>query len=211
MKEALTLLTGPAYEPVSLLEARRWARVEADDTNHDDVLRLLVRAMREDAENRTFRAYISRQYRLTLSDWPGDCEYGVKIVLPFPPLISVTAFNYVDSDGVLQTLAADQYSVHDEFEPAFIIPAWQVVWPTIRRVPDALQIEFTAGYAPGSPPDEAASQEVIPSTLKLWMQAKMLTLFDKRDQFILNGIVQPLPRDFTDGLLDPLIVGTRLF
>lgn len=211
MRSTLQVLTAPVYEPLSLAQARAWARVEVDDSNHDTTLNILRSAMREDAENLTFRAYIPRQYRLTSDDWPQDCEYGSKIELPFPPLISVDAFRYIDADGVLTTLATDQYAVHDEYEPAFIIPAWEVTWPTIRRVPNALQIDFTAGYAPGSPDDETGYQDALPEKLKQWMQAKMLTLFDNRAQFVEGRIVQAIPRDFTDGLLDSLIVGTRLF
>lgn len=213
MKQTLQVLSQPAFEPVSLAEARRWFRIDDDDpavATHNLVLGLLLKAMREDAENLTHRAFISRQYRLTLDDWPRDCDYGAKILLPFPPLISVDSFKYRDTDGVLQTLATDQYTVYEEYEPGFIIPAWQVVWPTIRKLPDAIQITFTAGYAPGSPSDEASNQEVMPAKLKLWMEAKANTLHEFREQ-ILAGNVMPIPRNFTDGLLDSLVVGSRLF
>ena len=217
----IEVLTGPAYEPVSRAEAKRWLRIENSVTDHDLVIDLLIQAMREDAENLTQRAFISRQLRLTLQTWPkvsasqvswasGRTLYGLAIELPFPPLISVDAFRYVDTDGVLQTLAANQYVVHEWREPAWIVPEWDVTWPTIRAVPDALQIDFTAGYAPGSPSDEAANQEVMPAKLRLWMQAKAATLFEQREQ-IAFGAPARIPRDFCDALLDSLIVGTRLF
>ena len=207
----IEVLTQPAYEPVSLAQAREWLRLESDDTANTAVLQLLIRAMREDAENLTHRAFVSRQLRLNLETWPTCHTYGSRIELPFPPLITVDSFKYVDTDGTLQTLAASQYSVHDEAEPAFIIPAYQVTWPTIRQVPDAIQITFTAGYAVGSPPDEAAAQENVPKILKLWMQTKLATLFENREQIISGTIVAKLPRDYTDGLLDSITVGTRLF
>lgn len=209
MKQALAVLSEPAYEPVTLAQAKAWCRVDSDA--QDDVIELLIAAMREDVENLTHRAFISRQYRLTQDCWEWDADYGARITLQFPPLISVDAFRYIDTDGVLQDLATDQYVVHDEYEPAFIIPAWGEVWPTIRGVPNALQIDFTAGYAPGSPPDETEHQEVLPKKLKLWMETKIVTLFDKRDRIVVNGTVMQIPRDFTDGLLDSLVVGTRLF
>lgn len=209
-KQTLVMLSAPAYEPVSRAEAKRWFRIDADDTSHDQVIDLLIKAMREDAENLTLRAYVSRQYRLTLDDWPSDERYGLKIELPFPPLISVDSFKYVDTDGVLTALAATEYTVYDEYEPAFIIPAWEANWPTIRRVPDAIQVVFTAGYAPGSPSDEASNQENLPAKLKLWMAAKGNTLNEFREQ-ILAGQVAAIPRNLCDGLLDSLVVGTRLF
>lgn len=210
MKSTIQVLSAPPYEPVTLDEFKRWFRIETDVTDHDIVLQLLRQAMREDAENLTHRAFVQRQYRLFLSDWPWDCYYGIKIDLPFPPLVSVQAFRYIDADGVLQTLDSAEYDVHDEYEPGFIIPAWQSTWPTIRRVPDALQIDFTAGYAPGSPQNEQGYQEVLPATLKLWMAAKANTLNEFREQ-LLAGMLMPIPRNFADGLLDSLVVGTRLF
>lgn len=211
MRYALEVVTEPVYEPVARADAKEWLRIDADDTAHDSVVDLLIKAMREDAENITGRAFVSRQLRLTLGYWPWDTQYGVKIVLPYPPLISVDSFQYIDTDGALQTLATDQYAVHDEYEPAFIIPAWQVTWPTIRGVPNALQILFTAGYAPGSPSDEASNQELLPAKLKLWMESKVAGHNEFREQIMAGAAVQKIPRDFTDGLLDSLIVGSRLF
>lgn len=210
MKQALTVLSAPAYEPVTLNDMKAWFRIELDNTDHDVVLRTLRQTMREDAENRTGRAFVQRQYRLWLQDWPRDCDYGVKITLPFPPLVSVDAFRYVDTDGVLTALAADQYVVHDQFEPGFIIPEWLVVWPTIRKVPDALQIDFTAGYPVGSPADEAGYQDAVPASVKLWMEAKANTLNEFREQ-VLAGTMTEIPRCFADGLIDHLVLGDRLF
>lgn len=210
MKHALTVLSAPAYEPVTLDQMKAWFRIELDNDDHDVVLRTLRTAMRIDAENLTGRAFVQRQYRLYLSQWPWDREWGVKIKLPFPPLVSVDAFRYVDTDGVLTTLATDQYVVHEEYEPGFIIPEWLVVWPNIRKVPDALQIDFTAGYAVGSPQDEAGYQEAVPANLKLWMEAKANTLNEFREQ-LLAGQVMEIPRCFADGLIDDLVTGHRLF
>lgn len=211
MDWSIEVVTAPAYEPVSRAAAKRWLRIEATDTDHDLVVDMLRKAMRTDAENRTGRAFVKRQLRLNLSDWPWHRSYGIKIPLPHAPLISVDSFKYIDTDGVLQTLAADQYAVHDEYEPAFIIPEWQVTWPTIRRLPDAIQIVYWAGYAPGSPDDETGQQENVPENVKLWMQTKMATLDVLREQVVAGVQTFELPRDYTDGLLDDLVLGCRLF
>lgn len=203
------VLEGPAYQPVPLLDMRRWCRIEEDDTTQDNVLIAIRAALTKDAENLTLRSFVQRSYRSYLATWP-ICHEGLQIKLPNPPLVSVDAFKYRDLDGALQTLATDQYVVHAWREPGIIVPEWAVAWPPIRAVPDAIQIDFTAGYAIGSPQDEAAHQENIPPNLKLWMAAKALTIFDKRDQLVLGTIVTKVPRDFTDGLLDDLVVGARI-
>lgn len=207
---SLTVVTAPAYEPVSLEQAKEWLRLSALDTGHDNVITLLIQAMRELAENLTHRAFIERTLRITMEDWPRDRFGRVRFRLPFPPLLGVTSFQYRDTNGDLQTLATDQYDVYTHCEPGLVVPAYNVSWPSIRSQPDALQITYTAGYASGSPTDEAAAQEVLPASLRVWMESKLATLFEQREQLVIGASVAPLPRDFTDALLDPLIVGTRL-
>lgn len=207
----IQLLTQPAYEPVSLTEARLWCRLESDDTINTPTLTLLIKAMREHAENLTHRAFIQRSLRQSQAYWESDPRYGYRITLQCPPVASVESVKYIDSDGTLTTLATDQYVLHNECEPAFIIPAYQVTWPTLRSTPNSVQVTYTAGYTPGSPSDEASNQEVIPAELRLWMQTRISTLFENREQMIVGTIVSQLPRSFADGLLDSLVIGTRLF
>jgi uncharacterized phiE125 gp8 family phage protein len=210
VNEHLEVLSAPEYQPVSLLDMRRWCRVEEDDSNHDSVLRIILAALCKDAENRTHRAFVQRSYKLYMDCWPVDSHGHPQIVLPFAPLVSVEAFQYRDADGVLQTLATDQYVVHTWREPGIIVPEWHATWPRIRSVPDALQISFTAGYSIGSPADETGHQDNVPPNLKMWLAQKALTIFDKRDQLIIGTIVQQIPRDFADGLLDDLVMGSRI-
>lgn len=209
--ENLVVVTPPAYEPVSRDEVKNWLRVDSSDTNHDAVIDILISAVRVDVENRTHRALIPRTYRLSMDRWPIDCEWGHKIDLWYPPLISVSSVTYLDTDGNRQTLAADQYEVHDESEPAFIVPGYNIVWPSIRVRPDTLQIEYVAGYASGSPDDEDGQQETIPKALRQWMVTKIATLFENREQIVIGTTVTKIPHDFTDGLLDAFVVGTRMF
>ena len=205
--------TAPAFEPVSLAEARLWLRIDSDDTAQDSVITMLIAAMRRYAENYTGRAFVSRALRLTLGDWPYHAKWGVLIELPSPPLISVDAFKYTDTDGVLQTLASTQYVVHEWRAPAWIVPAYSggipVTWPTIRLVPDSLQIDFTAGYTEGagSPTEQAEAAENVPDSLKLWMHARIATLYEQREQLIVGTIVAQVPWNFADGMLDELRTG----
>lgn len=206
----LSVVSHPAYEPVSLAEAKEWLRLSSADTGHDGVIRLLIKAMREFAENRTHRAFVTRTLKITMEDWPRDAHGRLRFRLPFPPLQGVSSFQYRDTNGELQTLATDQYDVYTHCEPGLVVPAYNVTWPSIRSQPDALRITFTAGYASGSPSDEAAAQEVLPASLRVWLEAKLATLFEQREQLVIGASVAALPRDFTDGLLDSLVIGTRL-
>lgn len=206
-------LTNPPYEPVSRAQAKLWCRVDSDITDQDPVIDMLIKGVREYAENLTGRVFVQRTMQLVLpsTQWisiDGARRNGFEI--PFPPLISVESITYIDTDGNTQTLAASNYNVHTWRNPGLVIEDWDVTWPNYRREPDAWRINFTNGYAPGSPPDETGYQDGLPASLKLWMQARLSTLYENRDQIIMANMMQ-IPRDFADGLLDSLIIGTRMF
>ena len=113
-------------------------------------------------------------------------------------------------DQLTEMTAAD-YVIHYWREPGIIVPAWNVTWPAARIVPGSIQVTYTAGYPAGSPPGDQETQEAMPALLRTWMEARLATLFENREQVIVGHTVNPLPQDFVDGLLDSLVVGTRLF
>jgi uncharacterized phiE125 gp8 family phage protein len=192
----------PAEEPITVAEAKEWARVTISDD--DTLIEALIKAMREYAEAYTGRAFVQRQMLLTLDAFPDN---GV-ILLPFPPLLSVDSVKYIDYQGVLQTVDAADYQVDTESEPGRIAPAHLESWDGTRNDFNAVQVLYQAGYAVGSPADY---RQNLPGLLRQWMKARISTLYDNRDQLITGTIVAPLPHHFADGLLDPLIVATRLF
>lgn len=200
----LITVTPPAVEPVTLAEAREWVRLESDDTANTNVLTLLIQAMREYAENLTGRAFVQRTLQLNLDGWP----YCGEIELPCPPLVSVTSVKYTDQDEVLQTLDSTLYQVDDVCEPGRIVQAWSAAaWPVAIAIPNSVRVLYVAGYDEyGSPPDYRYN---VPAALKIWMGARLATLFENREQLIAQQRVQ-IPRDFADGLLDALILGGRI-
>lgn len=209
----LKVVTAAAYQPVALAEARLWLRSDDDDTTQDDLIELLIAAMAEYAENLTGRAFVQRTLRLTLAGWPcvqTEGYVGAGIVLPQAPLSEVLTVKYYDQDGVQQTLAADQYVVHSDREPALIVPAWQVTWPSTRALINAVEVNYIAGYAPvGSPVGEAEHQAGQPASVKLWMHARLATLYANREQLVASNLVK-IPPAFADGLLDSLVLGERV-
>lgn len=211
-------ITAPSVEPITLAQAKEWCRIDSDDTSQDTtVLPMLIAAMRRYAEHLTGRAFIQRSLQLVMPGWPPltDPCLPPQIELPFPPLGEVTSITYLDINGVEQTLATDQYTVHDWREPALVVPAYLAVWPYTRFAMDAVRVNFTAGYAPvGSPQDSVAYQAtVLPTNLLLWMHARIATLYEQREQLVIDAraAMDVLPRNFADGLLDDLVVGSRLF
>jgi uncharacterized phiE125 gp8 family phage protein len=140
----LTLITPPDGEPVVATEAIDHLRLEAD-TEEDALIASLVTSAREIIETQTGRALITQTWELTLDRFPcGTVGYGAswvrttQIQLPKPPIQSVTSVKYIDTDGVLQTLASTEYTVDTTSMRGRIVPAWGKVWPSTRDVINAV-------------------------------------------------------------------------
>lgn len=134
----LVLVTAPVVEPVTLTEAKDHMRVDA--STDDALIEALILAARERVETFTGRALVTQTW-----DWTLDCFEPILIV-PKPPLVSVTSITYVDSDGASQTLASTVYQVDIKTQPARIVEAYGQTWPTTREQLNAVTIRFVAGY-----------------------------------------------------------------
>jgi len=131
----------PGQTTVSLETLRVNLRLPPGDGSLDDELRRLIAAASEIFEEATWRALLTQTWRLTLRRFP--CH---GILLPRPPLVEVTSVQYVDADGVLQTLDEELYHVAADCEPARLEPAYGEVWPTTRCQNEAVRVTYTAGY-----------------------------------------------------------------
>jgi hypothetical protein len=93
------------------------------------------------------------------------------------PLLSVENIQYVDTNGDLQTLQpgtpADQsgdFVVDLRSEPGRIFPNSGQNWPSVLYVPNAVTINFTAGYG--------TSPASVPATIKIAMRM-LIKAWDK--------------------------------
>jgi uncharacterized phiE125 gp8 family phage protein len=72
---------------------------------------------------------------------------GFGFVLPFPPLISVDAITYVDTNNVTQTLDTALYDVLGIGDRGELRPAFNQSWPVTSWRRESVTIRFTCGYA----------------------------------------------------------------
>lgn len=195
----LRIITPPSIEPVSLTEAKLHLR--ETQSEQDSQISALIQAAREYAENYTRRALLPQTLELRLEAWPsGSC-----IRLPMPPCISVDSIYYLDSDGALQLLDPSVYELDLYSEPARLQPAWDQFWPATRGGLGAIRVRYQAGYqGEGSPTPSDASG--VPEAIKQWVKIRVAQMYEHREATIVGTIVQPLARDFIDGLLDRYVV-----
>lgn len=96
----LTLLTPPIGEPISLEEAKSFARIETGD--EDALVASLVTGARLRIETITGLALITQTWRLTLDTLPAD-----RVVrLPIGPVQAIEAVTIVDRAGGSTVVAA---------------------------------------------------------------------------------------------------------
>lgn len=150
----LVQTVAPTVEPLTIADAKLHCRVDYDDDNA--IFTRLILAARRRAEHVTGRQLINATYQLKLpgfwrasdplrSYMRNQFSRGA-ILLPRPPLSSLTSIIYLDTSNVSQTLATDQYTYDQYSEPAIVQPAYGVTWPDTYCVWNAVTITYVAGY-----------------------------------------------------------------
>jgi hypothetical protein len=100
-----------------------------------------------DRHHRQVRDFDADRWHAKLSgpDWP--CGYQ-GIWLPFPPVTSVTSVTYVDVNGASQTLDPSTYALVGGGEDVSrIVPTYGTTWPKAEYNPEAIKVQYVAGYA----------------------------------------------------------------
>lgn len=152
---AVKLITPPASEPVSVSEAKLHLRVDGAD--EDTLISGLITAARQYVEDYTQRALITQTWRLLLDEFPN----GDTIHVPLPPLQSVNSVTYYDEDGALQTLPTTDYHVDPESAQGRVVLTDGKCWPTTQTRPNAVTIEFVAGYGDAASVPQAIKQAIL--------------------------------------------------
>lgn len=181
---ALSLVTGPSGEPVSLADARAQLRLPASATDENDLIIGLIAAARERAEAVTGRQLVTA----TWDDRRDDvCEDA--IVLPKPPLQAVVSVTYIDMAGATQTWSAAEYQVDAPSGPyarkGRLAPLPSATWPIAQSGRfNAITVRFTAGYG-------AAVN--VPSAIKQAMLLMISGWFENREEMTEGHIFTSIP------------------
>jgi len=137
----LKVSTAPAAEPVTLAEMKIHLRVT--DVDEDGYITELIQEARQFVENSTGRAIYDRSYTLNLHRGPAAMGL-TEVILPRPPLDSITSVNYIDVDGNSQAWTDYQVSTSDEW--GRLKPDYNTSWPSVREQYDCFTVVYVAGY-----------------------------------------------------------------
>jgi uncharacterized phiE125 gp8 family phage protein len=198
---ALTLITAPTVEPVSLVEARAHLRIDASgsppshaDDSYVSTLLLAARKALDGKDGWLNRALLPQTWDLSLDTFPIN-----EIRIPLPPLIEIVSIKYDDEDGIEQTVASTDYVVDDRAEPGWVVPALNVAWPATLETLNAVRIRFRCGYTSGKSPEDATG---VPETIKLGLLLMVGTWYQNRESVVIGTTVAELPLA-VDSLLLP--------
>lgn len=136
---AWKVTTAPAKEVWTLSEVKNYLKV---DTSADDTLiTTLLQSAREVAERYLNQALITQTITEKL-----DRLNSPVIYLSVSPVISVSSFQYADSQNTTQTYNAANYIVDTFEKPARLSVAYGKTWPTLYGNINDVTITYTAGY-----------------------------------------------------------------
>lgn len=175
----------PANRALSTGEVQGHLRLDNPD-ELPRIMSVLVPAAEQWAESATGRQLVNATWKVYLRDFPSS---GCPIVLPHPPLQSVTAIKYYDGDGVQQTWASTNYTVDAPAGPTAaagrIIPKVDIAYPATYGEPYDVEIEYVAGYG--------ANSESVPGLLKQGLLVLVGELFERREAAIAGTIINEVP------------------
>ena len=164
----------PALEPVTTAEAKTHARI---DTGADDAMvGNLIIAARQWAEEFTRRAFITQTWELRMDGFPPTDPSPIyrrtdEIIIPRPPLQSVTSIAYTDGNGAAQTWSSTKYQKDINLEPARIRPTEAEDWPDTQAATYAtVVVTFVAGYGTAASTVPEAIKTAIKMLVEHWYE-----------------------------------------
>ncbi|KKN27511.1 hypothetical protein LCGC14_0863950 [marine sediment metagenome] len=177
MPWSLTISSGPAVEPITTDEAREHLRIS--HTSENSLIDAYITAARLYVEAFTKRQLVTATWLLKLDRFPSR-----EIVVPLPPLSSVTSVAYVDENGDAQTWDSSLYQVDTNSEPGRIKPIEGETFPSTQSGTYAtVTVTFVAGY--GLAP-------AVPERFKQAIKLMVAHWFEFREP-VIDGRVMKVP------------------
>ena len=177
---SLTVKTEPSTEPVTTAEAKEQLRIDSSD--EDTFIDTLILAARIAAENFTGRRLITTVLEMRLDGFPVG---GDAIWIPGPPLIVVNTMVYTHVDGTAGTSWASSKWTSDIYAtPGRIVPAFGESYPATRDVPNAVTIDYDAGYGAAS---------AVPGPIKHAMKMMLAHWWVNREEVVVGVSAATVP------------------
>lgn len=182
----LALVT-PSSEPVTLAEAKLFAKI--DVTDDDALVTELISAARKGLEERWNWSFVTQTWDYFLDAFPmDDWWYPLPIGLPRQPLQSVTSVKYTPDGGSTLTVTSSDYYVDTTNNAGpRVMPHVGKSWPgNLLRIANGVEVRIVTGYGAAG---------VVPEQLKVAVKQVVNGWYYQRDTI---GIIP----DGVDAFLD---------
>ena len=165
----LVQTVAPISEPITLDEIKAFAVVFED--SDDSLLTSFITVAREDVESYTNRQLMSATYELYTDSLVQDMK------MPKNPIKSIAKIEFMDDNGVYQTLSTSDYYLYGENDIYRIHFGNCIPHKTHKQ---AIKITFEAGY------------DVVPEVIKVYMKHIVSTMYENREKFVVGVSVTDL-------------------
>ena len=192
-----TLITAPAADALDWDDdIKPHLRLDSDD-EETRVMDGLVPAATDWCESATGRQLVNATWAFQFSGFADACfaakqlcKYAPDTILvPRPPLVSVTWVKYYDTANVQQTWGTSNYTVSTlagpKCGPGWIRPVPGVSFPSTYVRPDAVEIKAVCGYG--------AASTSVPGGLRSAMLLLLADMFENREDSISGTIINTVP------------------
>lgn len=157
------LLEGPAFEPVSLAEAKAWLRVDGSDD--DGLISTLIVAARLMVEAELGQVLLGQTWRFIADSWPVEELIPIRI----GRILSAVGARTYSAAGVASPILPTTITLYPERTPPAINPTSR---PAPARARSGIEIDLRLGYG------EAAAN--VPDTLRLAIRRLVARWYEER-------------------------------
>lgn len=169
---SVTIITPPT-EIISVAEAAEFMRVDSPD-DETATIEAMITAARQWCEDYLQRAIGVQTLETVLRGFP---SIGRQQIHLRPPVISVTSFTVIDSNGDSSTLTVDvDYRLAIDSEQPEVVPIG--AWPDAMDKANSVKIRYQAGYT--DPGDSPLGANPLPSPIHTAMLMQISDLYENR-------------------------------
>lgn len=168
-------------ELLTVEEAKLHSRIVIDA--EDNEIAAEIKRARIQVETDTRRSLVQHTY-----DFKYDCFPSERFIrfTGYSPLSSITHLKYYDTNGTLQTWSSANYEVDTARDAIWL--AFNIDWPPIREIQNAVQIRAVFGHASTDEEAEYAKQAV---------QLLVNDWYERRGSVLVGSISNELPFAYT--------------
>ena len=158
------LITPPAIEPVTLVEAKAHLRIDNDA--EDELIGKLIVAARHHIEAAAGLALITQGWSHFLDRWPKSNA----VELPLAPVMAIDEVKVYGEDDEAAVIDPSHYFADRITRPARLVLRHDRMWPPPGRMANGIEISVTLGYGEAASDVPQALRSAIVRLLTHWYE-----------------------------------------